>query len=174
MLNHLEQRQDIYLFLWLLRQRKAFNGRIQIRQFLRQCGILPRVRLCHREDLGRGINGRDGCCRLQARGRLGEDAAAAADVEVAERWGRWGGLRGVAGVDEVVAQRVHEMEEAGGAVRIPPRRGESIEVRDLGWGDGGAGGVGGRGGVMPDLEMRLHIPWGGAEEKSEVSEGGGR
>ena len=41
----------------------------------------------------------------------------------------------MAGVDEVVTDRVHEVKETRGTMRVPPGRGESIEVRDLGWGD---------------------------------------
>jgi hypothetical protein len=40
-----------------------------------------------------------------------------------------------------VAKRVHEVEEAGRAVRIPPVGGEGIEVGDFIGVDGGGGGV---------------------------------
>jgi hypothetical protein len=42
---------------------------------------------------------------------------------------------------EGVADRVHEVEEAGWAVGIPPAAGEGVEVGDFGWVDGGGGGV---------------------------------
>lgn len=42
------------------------------------------------------------------------------------RWGR--GDAGPATGYEVVAERIHKMEEAGGAVGVPPTRGERIEV----------------------------------------------
>ena len=38
-----------------------------------------------------------------------------------------------------MAERVHEVEESAGAVRIPPFRGEGVEVRDFGLVDGAAG-----------------------------------
>ncbi|KAG7131630.1 3 like protein [Verticillium longisporum] len=70
-----------------------------------------------------------------AGGRLGEDAAAAADVEIAghggRRRGRRVGNRGLAGADKVVSQRVHKVQEAGGAVGIPPRGSEAVEVGDF-------------------------------------------
>ena len=37
-------------------------------------------------------------------------------------------MGGEAGGDEFVAERVHEMEQAGGAVRFPPRGCERGEV----------------------------------------------
>lgn len=46
-----------------------------------------------------------------------------------------------AGLDELETDRVHEVEESGGAVRIPPGGGEAIEVGDFGGVDGGAGGA---------------------------------
>ena len=48
-------------------------------------------------------------------------------------------MRGAAGGDEVVAERVHEVQQARGAVRVPPGRRELLEVRHLGRADGGAG-----------------------------------
>ncbi|CRK14904.1 hypothetical protein BN1708_011308 [Verticillium longisporum] len=87
------------------------------------------------EDFGRRVNGRDRSCCGQAGGRLGEDAAAAADVEIAGRGGRRRGRRvgsrSLAGADKVVSQRVHKVQEAGGAVGIPPRGSETVEVGDF-------------------------------------------
>ena len=68
------------------------------------------------EDLWARIDGSDGEGIREAGGGLGEDAAAAADVEVAQPppGRRWvvGGDGGAAGPDEVVAQRVHEVQDA--------------------------------------------------------------
>jgi hypothetical protein len=77
---------------------------------------------------------------------LSEDAAAAADIEVAEGVsGGWGGRTrsgqglGQAGGDEVVAEGVHEMKDARGADGIPPAAGEGGEMREFICGDGGGG-----------------------------------
>ena len=78
-------------------------------------------------------------------------------------------LGGVAGADEVVSKGVHEVQEAGGAVWVPPCGGEGIEVGDFGGGDGRAGG----GGRVSRLEVALDRAGGGAEEEGEVAEGGG-
>lgn len=62
------------------------------------------------EDPRRGVNGGDGCSGGKARGRLGEDAAAAADVEVGEFVrGGWGCRQ--APRYEGVAQGVHEVQK---------------------------------------------------------------
>lgn len=90
------------------------------------------MRLGHGEDFRCRVDAEHAGGVWLARGALGEDAAAAADVEVAEARGRWGELRGKAALDEGVAHLVHEMEQAGWAVRIPPARGESVEVRYFG------------------------------------------
>lgn len=47
-------------------------------------------------------------------------------------------------LDELVSQRVHEVEETGRAMRIPPGGCEGVEVRDFGRVDGG----GRRGGAV--------------------------
>jgi hypothetical protein len=66
----------------------------------------------------------------------------ASDVEVAQFLGGVGAEGGRAAcVDEGVAEWIHEVEESGGAMRIPPAGGERIEVRYFG-GINGAG-VGG-------------------------------
>lgn len=44
-------------------------------------------------------------------------------------------------MDELEPNRVHEVEESRGTVRIPPGGGEAIEVRYFGGVDGGAGGA---------------------------------
>jgi hypothetical protein len=51
--------------------------------------------------------------------------------------GRRGG--GEAGMDEVVPERVHEMQRAGRAVGVPPGGGQGGEVGDFGFVDGGGG-----------------------------------
>ena len=70
---------------------------------------------------------------------FGEDATAAADVEIAEvvDWGGGFGCAGAwrweaveqTGCDEVVAEGVHEMQDPAGAHGIPPAAGEGGEVR---------------------------------------------
>jgi len=45
-------------------------------------------------------------------------------------WERWSGAQ--ASVDERVPVLVHEMEESAGALRIPPFRGQGVEMRDFG------------------------------------------
>ena len=42
-------------------------------------------------------------------------------------------MDGFALCDEVVAERVHEVKDAGGAVRLPPLSSEDIEVSDFIW-----------------------------------------
>ena len=107
-----------------------------------------------RDDGGGGVDGCDVTGVGEAGGGGGEDAAAAADVEIAVfllvlLWpGGGGGEEGWGGVcfslaargDEVVAEGVHQVEEAGRAVGIPPGGSEAGEVRDLGGGDGRGGG----------------------------------
>ena len=98
------------------------------------------MRLCYADDGGGWVDCCDAVSGSEARGRGGEDAAAAADVEVGEVWMRGWCCWWEACVDEVLAERVHEVEEAGGAVRVPPRGGEACEVCCFCGGDGGGGG----------------------------------
>lgn len=67
-----------------------------------------RVDGCHAQGVG------------EACGGLCEYAATAADVEVAQFLACGLGGCEAAGLDEVVAEGVHEVEESGGAVRVPP------------------------------------------------------
>lgn len=70
------------------------------------------MRLCDLQHARCGIDGCHAVCVRQAGGGLGEDAPAAADVEVFELLlgCEWGGEE--AGLDEGVAQGVHEVEQA--------------------------------------------------------------
>lgn len=68
---------------------------------------------------------------LRLFGRIGTNAVLAARRGPPEK----------AGLDELETDRVHEVKESGGAVRIPPGGGEAIEVGDFGGVDGGAGGA---------------------------------
>jgi hypothetical protein len=71
-------------------------------------------------------------------------------------------LRSVASANEIMPQRVHEVQKPRGAMGIPPCRRKSIEVRDLFWVDGG-------GAVC--AELVLHEPWSASEKEVEVAEG---
>lgn len=104
---------------------------------------------CHSEDFRGRIDGCDMVGMQHACSALGEYATAAADVEVFELpgGGQRVGLRGVAGADEVVAERVHEMEEAGGAMGVPPGGREGVEVLYFLGVDGGLGAL------RADVEM---------------------
>jgi len=75
-----------------------------------------------------------------------------------------------------VSEGVHEVKEAGGAMRVPPCGGEGVEVGDFGGGDGrgGAGGAGRGGEIAMLLEVAFGGAWCSAEEEGEVTEGGGR
>jgi hypothetical protein len=81
------------------------------------------------QHFGGRVDGSDAPGRRQPCGALGKDAAATADIEKG-KIGRRGsiGLGAVTGADKVVTERVHEMEEPRGAMRIPPVRGEGVEV----------------------------------------------
>lgn len=68
----------------------------------------------------------------------------------------------MASSNEVMAQRVHKMQKPRGAVGIPPRRCESVEVRDLFWVDGRC---------ALGSELVLHESRGGSEKEFEVAEG---
>lgn len=83
---------------------------------LEEKGILACVLLGYGEDGGAGIESGDVGGVGEAGGAFGEDAATTADVEVAGR-GSW---RGDAAGEELVAEGVHEVEEARGTVWIPP------------------------------------------------------
>ena len=48
----------------------------------------------------------------------------------------------MAGSDKVMAERVHEMKQPGGAIWVPPCGCQGIEVRDFGGIDGGSGALG--------------------------------
>ena len=52
-------------------------------------------------------------------------------------------MRREAGIDEVVPERVHEMEKTRGAMRVPPLGGERVEVGDFVWVDRGMPSLGG-------------------------------
>lgn len=65
--------------------------------------------------------------------------------------------------DEVVAERVHEVEDTGRAVGLPPFGGENIEVGNF---------IGGNGGVLATLrreDVALRNPRRGSEELGELS-----
>lgn len=65
------------------------------------------------EDGGCWVDGGDASSTRQAGGTFGENASSAADVEVGEVAGGGSvGLGAVACADEVVAEGVHEVEEA--------------------------------------------------------------
>jgi len=69
----------------------------------------------------------------------------------------------MASSNEVMPQRVHEMQKPRGAMGVPPRRRKSIEVRDLFWVD--------RGSAL-GAELVLHKSRRSSEEEIEVAEGG--
>ncbi len=97
---------------------EGFDGGVEVGEFSRgrreEGGVGTGVRLCCMDAGGGGVDGRDGRCAGEEGGGGAEDASAAADVEVAEGVGRWWGGGGgrEAGADEVVAEGVHEVEEA--------------------------------------------------------------
>lgn len=101
------------------------------------------MRLRDLQNFGRGINRGYRVSLRQTSRRFGEDATAAADVEVAElgrrAWRAW--RRFSTARYEGVSERVHEMEETRGTVGVPPARGERIEVGYFCWVDGGLGGI---------------------------------
>lgn len=140
-LNHFKQADNVVLGFVTARQRQRLNGAADVLQFWGQRWVARGVGPGDLEDFWCGVNGRDGGRGGQAGGGLGENAAAAANVEVAEFAVGWerGGLRGVAGADKVVAERVHEMQDARGAVGVPPLGGQGIEVGNLGGVDRGVG-----------------------------------
>lgn len=82
-------------------------------ELVAQGRILAGVSLGDGEDGGCWVDGGDASSTRQAGGAFSENAPAAADVEVGEA-ARGGsvGLGAVACADEVVAKRVHEVEEA--------------------------------------------------------------
>jgi len=131
MLDDLEQGQDIILLVGAARPRQALDRRIQVGQLAVQGRVAAGVGLRNGEHLGRRVDGGHARGAGEPGGALGEDPAAAADVEKAEVGTRRRGLRGVTAADEVVAEGVHEVEEARGAMGIPPRGGEGVEVRDF-------------------------------------------
>lgn len=93
--------------------------------------IPPRMGFRNGKNRWCGIDRSNAARGREAGGTLCEDAAAAANVEVGEAlWSRFE-LGAEAGVDEVVTERVHEMEKARGTVGIPPLSGKSIEVGDF-------------------------------------------
>jgi len=143
-LEDFEEGQDVCFFVVRGGDGEVFDGCVEVGEFWGLEGwVGTLVGLGDGEDGGGRV---DGCYAVgvrEAGGGFGEDAAAAADVEVSEFvvWGwAWGGDRGETGGDEGVAEGVHEMEEAGGAVGVPPGGGEAGEVGDFGGGDGGLGG----------------------------------
>jgi hypothetical protein len=131
-LQDLEERHDVKGLGGRRGQRQRFNRRIEVRQpaRCRERRVAPLVALGDPKHPGRRVDGRDRRCVRQARCRLGEDAAATANVEVPQLL-RGGGLRATPR-DEGVTQRVHEVQQPRGAVGVPPARGQCIEVRDLG------------------------------------------
>lgn len=141
MFEHLEQSQDVCLFVLSSGDGQVFDGRAEVRELRGpEGGVGALMGSCDVDD-GRGwVDARHSAGVREARGGFGEDAAAAADVEVSQPTAiRRAGAGGEAGGDEGVAERVHQVEEAGGAVRVPPGGGEAGEVGRLGRGDGGVG-----------------------------------
>lgn len=89
------------------------------------------------DEGGGRVDAEDGAGLGESGGGFGEDAGTGADVEDGERgWGRVR-RRGEEGREEFVPERVHEVQEAGGALGVPPGGGEAGEVGDFGGGDGG-------------------------------------
>lgn len=138
-LDDFEDGDDIVSGAWLLGHLEVLYRAVAVGQLGCEGRILARVGAGDGKHLRRGVDGGDGARRGQAGGALGEDAAAAANVEVGEEVGGGaGGANGaLTGSDEVVAKRVHEMEEARGAVCVPPVGGEVVEVGDFIWVDRG-------------------------------------
>lgn len=102
------------------------------------------MRLGNAQYLGTGIDGRDGRHVGQSGSGFCKNTTAAANVEQMQVFR--GRVRGEAGAEEGVADRVHEMEYARGPMGVPPRRGEGIEVGDF-------GGIDGRGCRVPAAGM---------------------
>lgn len=136
-LDDFEQRDHV-VALSLGRDLELLYGRLLVGELLGQRRVLARMCFRNAQDGRRGVNGRDVLGRGQPGRALGKDAAAAANVEVrdgavgaavVEPRRRVGGLETAA--DEVVAQGVHQVQQARGPVRIPPLGGQGIEVRDL-------------------------------------------
>lgn len=119
--------------------RHLLDRALAVGQLSAEGGVLPGVCFGDGEDGGRGVDGGDAPRGRQPGGALCKDAPAAADVEVGETLGPRVELGGEARVDEVVAEGVHEVEDAGGTVRIPPLSSEGIEVGYLFGVDGGEG-----------------------------------
>ena len=156
-LHHLPQRQHVVPLSVGRGRGEALDTGLHVLELTRavQRRVLRGVPLRDAEHLGRGVDGRDVRGVREARGALGEDAAAAAHVEVSELLGRRLGVRGEAGGDEVMAERVHEVEQARRPVRIPPCRRELLEVRDLGGVDGRGGqAAGGETGMCGSVERQ--------------------
>lgn len=68
----------------------------------------------------------------------------------------------MATANEVMSKRVHKMKQSRGAMRIPPCRSKSIEVRDFRRIDR-------RGGAM-NSELVLHESGSSSEKQVEISE----
>lgn len=149
MLEHLEHADHVELGTVVCGDRKRFDGARDVGELSGAAAerrVLGRMCACDFEYLGRGVDGGDGSGGWEARGGLGEDAATATNVEVAEFLGRGRrvGLTGVAGLKEVVAEGVHQVEDAGGSMGVPPGGSEGVEVGDFRGVDGGVGAGAGR------------------------------
>ena len=141
-----EEGDYIYSFVVGGGDGELFDGGVEVVEFWRREGrVVALVFFCHGEDGRSRVDGGYGVGGGEAGGGLGEDAAAAADIEVFQPF-----LVGVlaerddggeAGADEGVSVRVHEVQESRRTVGIPPGRGEAGEVRNLGGGDGGLRGA---------------------------------
>lgn len=96
MLKDLEQRDDVVALAVGGGDGQLLDRGQLVRQLAGQARVLASVGFCDGEDRGRGVDGRDVLGRGQAGGALGEDAAAAANVEVRDA-GVWDAGAGAGG-----------------------------------------------------------------------------
>jgi hypothetical protein len=130
-LDDFEEGYDVECVVWRRGLWEGFDRCIEIPQppCLHEQRISSFMSFSDLEDFGRRVDCGHGRGMWEARSAFGEDPAAAPDIEVPQFLrGRAGG-GGAAGVDEGVAQRVHEVQESRGAVGVPPAGGERVEVR---------------------------------------------
>lgn len=124
-LDNLKDGQNIHTLLWCCWQGQVLNSSVDVVQsswFTQQrIGFL--VLLCDSQDFFRGIYCRHRLCIDESCCRLGEYATTAANVKVTALFLLFCDVSWVevlTALDEDMAQRVHLMEDAGGAFGVPP------------------------------------------------------
>jgi hypothetical protein len=122
-LDDFEEGDDIEAFFWRFGKRQGFDGDVVVGEAagLEEQGIGALVAFRDGDDFGGRVDGGHGVGCCETSGGFCEDAAAAADVEVFSLVAWRERRRGAeAFVDEGMAVLVHEVEEAAGALRVPP------------------------------------------------------